>query len=63
MNKEDIVNAEIHGLRGLEEYEKCVEFALDCITMGEIDWAVRALKILKKDLELDVSNHGGIMVD
>ena len=63
MNKEDLSNMEVHGVGGLRDYQKLVDFASDCIAMDETHDAMRALKLLSKYLNQDISNHGVIMID
>lgn len=63
MNKEDLSKYEKEGLRGLTSYQETVEFALHSIAMEDTYSAIRALRLLNKELEQDVSNHGVIMVD
>lgn len=63
MNKEDLSNYEKEGLRGLGTYYESVEFALHSIAMEDTYSAIRALRLLKKELEEDLKCNGVIMVD
>lgn len=63
MNKHDLIKMEKDGARGLGDYKQLSDFATDCIAMNEEEWAMRALKLLTKELTHDLSIHGVIMVD
>lgn len=63
MNKEDLSNYEKEGLRGLGSYQETVEFALHSIAMEDTYSAIRALRILNKELEDVLKCHGVIHVD
>lgn len=63
MNKEDLSNYEKKGLRGLGSYQETVEFALHSIAMEDISYAIRALRLLNKELEHDLKCNGVIVVD